>query len=188
MPRPKKAPATSAAAETIQPIVDSKAAQILLGKAAVDARKAMDAIKKDVAENVHAMHCGNKDHDAIWFTENPRNKIIHRGMWYSIYHDAGDVWPIQDAEGRLDPIPWCQECALTGDSRRWPVPGLRAVRMRDNNFGLQLTGDAGHYLKTIKREDIESRQAAFKEAYGAAEADAVEAEPVDATQPAEVAS
>lgn len=119
-PEKKAAPTTEPPKSTN---LDEPAENILARKERERAKEEEEAQAKLERENVFFMSCPhNGQHHGIYFTCDPRGKVIEPHMWKSIYHEPDKPWTVAEI--------FCQECFLTGNSRKVFLR-LTPIRQRD---------------------------------------------------------
>lgn len=108
----------------------SLAERIMLAKQRENLEKKIEEVSTKIATETWTISCRiNHGHFGIFFTEDPKGKEIHPGMWYSSYHNAGDPWTF----GTANIV--CQECvASTGNATPLPINETTKNRMKGTLF------------------------------------------------------
>ena len=106
------------------------AEKVLIAKQKQLLEQKIEQVAKKIQDEVWALSCrANQKHFGIFFTENPKGKDIHPGMWYSTYHEPSSPWTF--GTGHIV----CQECrALTGADVALPINETTKQRMRGTTF------------------------------------------------------
>lgn len=113
-PKPEEEPAAAPEPTPKPKRGNPSALDLQLAKMRQEVAEKAAAERDDRAKNIYVMRCPrDRNHHAVYFTENPVGKVVDDSMWWSLVHELDT--PYTDIH-----IP-CQECMVRGEGRRWNV-------------------------------------------------------------------